>query len=398
MLNASIFRTIEEMITRVEEDLKGLAKPISAQRLNKVGFVDGSFALDERRGVYMLSLSAASLTMSGDKLEKLLPGSSRPLITVLAPKSYGESRAGLLMSILEMFAAMDIIDRGVEAVFLDGSYISEMMIPFSHPHDVQENLAKLGPLYPDVEDKYGEKAAALVRDTLGKDPLSGFSKLLEEMSGLANSLYREISVASPDITSKKEALDYSVVYVETTAYLTTLNEFLERCMELNAAPLWVAKDAESRFIVEEKGILGWLNDLSLLDYSWRACGSVYALIEGTKFGKPKSCAASRKLLERVYSRWSTCLVLYFKLKRMGPVSQMTFPGFVSLDTAVKAVSTLSELSDQRGYPRPLSYVHHLAVLNPELVRLMADELYKRERNSVARSMLAPSGRAMAGLR
>ncbi|MEM1508327.1 MAG: DNA double-strand break repair nuclease NurA [Thermofilaceae archaeon] len=396
----SIFRTIEEVITRVEEDLKGLAEPINTEHLNKTGFVDGSFALDERRGVYMLSLSAASLIVSGDRLEKLLPGSSRPLITVLAPKSYGESRAGLLMSMLEMFAAIDIIKRGVDAIFLDGSYISEMMVPFGHPHDVQENLtlAKLGYLYPDIEDKYGEKTLALVCDKLGEEPLNGFSKLLEGISGLANSLYQEISLIAPDIMSKKEALDYSVVYVEATAYLSTLNEFLKRCMELNTAPLWVAKDAESRFIVEKKGILGWLNDLSLLDHSWRTYDSVYALIEGARFGRPKSCAASRKLLEEVYSKWSTYHVLYFKLRRKGPVSQMTFPSFVSLDTAVKAVSTLSELSDQKGYPRPLSYVHHLAVLNPELVRLMADELYKREHISVVRSMLAPSGRAMAGLR
>lgn len=398
MLSASMLRTIEEVIARVEEELRELAKPIDSERLSRAGFVDGSFALEERRGVYVLSLSAASLIVNGDRLEKLLPGSSKPLLAMLAPKSYGEARAGLLMSMLEVFAALDAIKTGVDAVFLDGSYVSEMMSPFGHPHDVRERLPELGRLH-DIEDRYGERAASLVRGKLeGEGPLGGFSKLLREMSDLASSLYQEISAAASDDISKKEALDYSVVYVETTAYLAALNELLERCAELNTAPLWVAKDAESRFIVEERGVVGWLNDLSLLDYSWRAYDSAYIVVRGPPFGKPRLCAASSTLLNEVYSRWNSYAVLYFKLKRAGPVSQMTFPAFVSPDTAVEAVSMLRELSDQRGYPRPLSYVHHLAVLNPEMLRLMADELYKRERNPIIRSMLAPSGRAMAGLR
>lgn len=399
MLNASMLRTIEDVIARVEEELRRLAKPVNAGRLSRAGFVDGSFALEERRGVYVLSLSAASLIVNGDKLEKLLPGSSRPLIAMLAPKSYGEARAGLLMSMLEVFAALDVVKMGVDAVFLDGSYVSEMMAPFGHPRDVRERLPELSRLHLDIEDEYGERAASLVRGKLeGEGPLGGFSKLLREMSDLASSLYQEISATASDNISKKEALDYSVVYVETTAYLTALSEFLERCAELNTAPLWVAKDAESRFIVEEKGIVGWLNDLSLLDYSWRTHDSVYTLIKGPPFGKPRLCAALPTLLNEVYSRWNSYAVLYFKLRKAGPVSQMTFPAFVSPDTAIEAVSMLRELSDPRGYPRPLSYVHHLAVLNPEIVRLMADELYKRERNPIMRSMLAPSGRAMAGLR
>ncbi|MEM1913457.1 MAG: DNA double-strand break repair nuclease NurA [Thermofilaceae archaeon] len=391
--------TIESLIRAVEERVSALAQPISGEPFERVGFIDGSYAMDERRGVYVLALSAASIVVNGGRMEGVLRGSAKPHITLLAPKSYAESRASMLMSIFELLGAVDLVRRGVEAVFLDGSYVSEMMVPFGHARDVYE---RFNPLSAGVRagalDEWGEASSKAALEAAAGELPASLAELLERIYSHSNGVYSEICGVAPDVKSRKEALDFAVVYCETTAYLALLNHLLDECERRGVKPFWVAKDAESRYIVEREGVLGWLNDLSLLDYAWRDRESVHTTLKGVPIHKPKPCALWTPLLDEVYERWGGYGVSYFKFGRAGAVSQMTYPHFVGEEDVSAALATLQALADHRGYPRPLSYVHHIAVLNPEFAKLIADELYRREKNPILKSMLAPSGRAMAGLR
>ncbi|MEM4889781.1 MAG: hypothetical protein QXJ64_10140, partial [Thermosphaera sp.] len=65
----STLSNIESLIRAVEERVSALAQPISGEPFERVGFVDGSYAMDERRGVYVLALSAASIVVNGGRME-----------------------------------------------------------------------------------------------------------------------------------------------------------------------------------------------------------------------------------------------------------------------------------------------------------------------------------------
>ena len=399
MLALSVLEEVEELIRGVEERVRRLASSLPQETLGSVGFVDGSYALEERRGAYLLALSVSSVAYRDGRVERILPGSSRPLLWLLVPKSHGESRAGQLMTMLELLAAMDLVRRGLDAVALDGSFTSEMMVPFGHARDVHEEAARLVSLRAEVVEEAGEKVSSFAAEAASRrDVLSAARTLLGGLLEVASKLYRELAGSAPDLRGRKEALDYAVVFAETTAYLALLEALLEAARSSSTALVWVAKDAESRYIVEREGLLGWLNDLSLLDYAWRAGERVYTLLEGVSFGRPKPCAAWSQLVSKLFREWGEYGVCYFKLARSGPVMQATFPSFVSGSAVAKLASTLAALSDQHGYPRPLSYAHHTAVLNPELAQVLADEMYRRSSNPLMRSVLAPSGRALAGLR
>ncbi len=400
-LGSRVLEVVEEVIGLAEERVKGLMKPISGGQMEHVGFVDGSYALEERRGVCVLALSAAAVVVSGGRLEGVMAGSRRPLITLMAPKTYAESRASLLMSIFEMVAAQSLVGRGVEAVFMDGSYVSEMMAPFGYARDAYERLtASGGELNWELVEEAGERAARGFEEMIvsGGEPRGVMAGLLRAVMEEADALYRELSAQSFDRRWRKEALDFAVVYVEMTAYLTALKALLEAAERGGVGVFWVAKDAESRYVVEREGVVGWLNDLTLLDYAWREGENVYTALEGVRFGRPRWRVAWEELLSEVYERWGDYSVVYFKLVRRGAVMQMTYPSRVARGRLLDALQTLSMLSDQHGYPRPLSYVHHIAVLDPGLPRIVADELYRRARSPLLRSMLAPSGRVMLGLR
>jgi len=399
VLALSVLEEVEELIRGVEERVRRLASSLPQETLGSVGFVDGSYALEERRGAYLLALSVSSVVYRGERIERILPGSSRPLLWLLVPKSHGESRAGQLMTTLELLAAVDLVRKGLEAVVLDGSYTSEMMVPFGHARNVHEEAVRLLGYQLEVAEEAGEGISSFVSELASReDALSAARALLSGLLELATQLYRRIASSAPDLRSRKEALDYAVVFAETTAYLALLKELLETARNSSTVLAWVAKDAESRYIVEREGLIGWLNDLSLLDYAWRGSERVYMLLEGARFGRPKPCAAWSQLLSSLFQEWDEYGVCYFKLSRSGPVMQATFPSFVSGSEVAKLASTLAALSDQHGYPRPLSYVHHTAVLGPELAQVIADEMYRRASNPLVRSVLAPSGRVLAGLR
>lgn len=74
---SAVLGAIESLIKEAEKRVANLAEPISGKRFERVGFVDGSYTLDERRGAYLLALSVASLIVDGEKIEGVLKGSRK---------------------------------------------------------------------------------------------------------------------------------------------------------------------------------------------------------------------------------------------------------------------------------------------------------------------------------
>lgn len=401
-ISESLAKDLVETLKRTEKKVGKIKKPIEGVPFTSAGFVDGSYALEERRGACLVLLSAATVIVRGGNMKGGLKGNREPIIHILVPKTYSESRSSLLMAMLELIAALEIVKKGVEAVFLDGSYTSELMEPFGFAEDVYYAFSRLrSPVDWSLVEEHGEKAVACFEEILS-DNIGVREKSLRILSAIgshSDKLYRLLTRKEHGTQGEKEALDFAVVYIEETAYLSALKNLLGLAEALGIGLFWVAKDTESRYITEREGITGWLNDVMLLDYAWRDLEKVYTLLEGKKFGMPHGHIACRKLVEEVYSRWSEYGVAYFKLAKYGVVMQFSFPKFSS-KKLLDALETLASLADNmRGYPRPLNYVHNLAVLDSSLPCLIADEMYRRAGpNDIFRFMLKPSGRSLLGLK
>lgn len=401
-ISESLAKDLVETLKRTEKKVGRIKKPIEGVPFTSAGFVDGSYALEERRGACLVLLSVATVIVRGGNMEGGLKGNREPIIHILVPKTYSESRSSLLMAMLELIAALEMVKKGVEAVFLDGSYTSELMEPFGFAEDVYYAFSRLRSLVDwSLVEEHGEKAVACFEEILS-DNIGVREKSLRILSAIgshSDKLYRFLTRKEHGTQGEKETLDFAVVYIEETAYLSALKNLLGLAEASGTGLFWVAKDTESRYITEQEGITGWLNDVMLLDYAWRDLEKVYTLLEGKEFGMPRGHIACRKLVEEVYSRWSEYGVAYIKLAKYGVVMQFSFPKFSS-KKLLDALETLASLADNmRGYPRPLNYVHNLAVLDASLPCLIADEMYRRAGpNDIFRFMLKPSGRSLLGLK
>ena len=401
-LSEGLAKSLVKTLREAEERVRKIKKPIEGSPLASAGFVDGSYVLEERRGACLLLLSAATVVVRGGAMSGGLRGSREPIIHVLAPKTYSESRSSLLMAMLELTAAHEMVRQGVEAVFLDGSYTSQLMEPFGFAQDVYHAYSRLGRRVDwSAVEELGEKAAQRFEGLIsgGEGTRRKLLEMLRFIGNFSEQLYQILVEKEQDKRGEKEALDFAVVYVEETAYLSALRALLDLAEASETGLFWVAKDTESRYITEQEGITGWLNDVMLLDYAWRGAEKVYTLLEGKEFGMPRGHVACRRLVEEVYGRWSRYGVAYFKLTRYGATMQASFPIF-SREKLLDALETLASLADAiKGYPKPLNYVHNLAVLDASLPSLIADEIYRRAgSDDILKFMLKPSGRSLLGLK
>lgn len=132
----------EELLRGVEKELAEEAEPISGKPFTSTGYVDGSNVVEPRRSIHVAVFSVASILLKNGKYSALARGAEEPIVSVIVPKSYGEQRANLLMSIIELLAARKALTSSLEAILLDGSFISEMMTVFSHPKDAAEALGE----------------------------------------------------------------------------------------------------------------------------------------------------------------------------------------------------------------------------------------------------------------
>jgi len=387
------------ILREAESRARSLAEPLQGSPLEDTAYVDGSYVLDERRGICLAVFSSASLRVRSSTISEGMRGSREPTVHIIIPKSYSESRASILMSILEMLTAMQMIEDGVQAVFLDGSYVSSLLASFGFAQELFSRVQKEVTLQArDVlEDEGAGLQEGLRAATRGGGVRPAFKAALKLLIETSGRLYSALCDLLNVPESRKDLLDYCVAYTEETAYLTVLAELVRMAGSRGAALYWIAKDSESRFLTEREGVLGWLNDLLLLDYAWRDLGDVYMKMPGLRFGMPKGLVAFPGAVEEVFRDWSETTVVYYKVGARGVVTQLTYPSRLSEGLVADALATLRSLADKRyGYPRPMNYVHNMAVLNPGLARLLADE-YHRRGSPMARFLFAPSGRRMLGL-
>ena len=398
-LSEKLARTLEDTLKEVESRVKKLCREVKGDGFTTIGFVDGSYVLEERRGACLALLSAATLIIEGERISRVMEGSKRPLIFPLIPRTYGESRMSLLMETFELVGGLDLIRRGVEAVFMDGSYVSGLMEPFTLSRVVNDVIKKID---RNLLNEYGKQTFRSFKEIIAarnRDPWLTFRDIIRVVGDSASELYENLEGLYGKTLGRREMLDLSMIYLETTAYLSSLRALLKEAEEKGVGLFWVAKDSESRYIVDKEGVKGWMNDLTLLDYAWRDKERVYLSFEDMKMGKPSVPVAYDRLLEEIYEKWGDHGVAYFKLSPRGAVIQTSYPENISKDTLSKALATLARLTDPlHGYPRPLNYVHNMTVLSQSLSRIIADEIYRKaDRGTALKFILAPSGRGMIGL-
>ncbi len=403
----TVTRELRDILDEVEIKLREVAQQIEGRGFSSSGYVDGSYVLDERRGAFLSVFSTASLSLRGNRFYKRMKGSEYPVPYILIPKVYGESRSSMLMEIAEFISGLDLIRRGTESLFMDGSYLSVLMSPFGAIRDVASRFSQL-PFSSEaieVAENLGETIILTIGEVLSsKDPYNIFISTLRVIDEYGSLLYNELSKLFKRYLgytyARKDLLDYSMVYVEETTFMSIINTLLEEAKERDVGVFWVAKDSESRVLAEKEQLLGWFTDLTLLDYSWRNLGNIFLQIDSLPpVGFPKEHVCPRKLRKYFTSKWNKYAITYFKLGVKGAVIQLSFPLAISRDMVNDALKTLLNVSDKRyGYPRPLSYAHNLAVLDQRLARLIADELWRSNKNPLLKSILAPSGRYLLGLR
>ena len=385
--------SIAEKIVRGEEKILEYVrinekKLPQANPLFPASFIDGSYVVSERRGCLVSLLSTASLAVDegGFSLKKGLPGNRRPFPAIVFPKEYGENRVSYMMKTLEILAALWEIGRGAGLVVLDGSYLTLLLSSFGFPVEVARRGGE--PL-----DEGGEVVNAFER--WGELLLRGggadsFVKVSEEMLNLYGELlFRSGGGIDPLRLS---------TYVVLTGLLKASHILLEAAEERGVGVAWLSKDVDSRFLVETAAGGGWINDVSVLDEAWHSRGDVYLSFSPDKpVKKPSQPVADPEVLDALYEKWGGYLVAYVKLGRAGVPLQVSVPARMSslLDAIL---STLKAIPSTNGYPNPLVYVHHLAVLKREAAELVANTLWRSaEGKGIIERLLAPKGRVMVGL-
>ncbi len=390
---------------------------------SKLGFIDGSYAYDERRGAFVAVFSAALIlatrTRAGIRLSSRLGGSKEPVPFILLPRAYGESRCSVIMRTFELLAALDAIKQGAEHVYLDGSFLSLLLTPSGTTRWIYSDLTSLLP----KEDVLSFFIPALRKLSLAVDEeldlveekgaRSVFIELLRKTTRLVRDTYydalRRIRGASASIAAKRALLDYTALSFEEGAALATAYRLLEEASEREARLFWIAKDSDSRILAEALGLHGWYTDVSLLDYCWRRVGDAVLDVSrmarlspvGENFVKPevKGLLVEPGLAKKLYRKWGAYKIFYFKLTRLSPVFQLSYPAAYGRSAGEEAIGALTELKDNKyGYPRPLAYVHHMAVVSSDLARLLGDEGWRRARSEFERTILSSPGRRLAGLR
>ena len=384
------------------------------------GFVDGSYVVDERKGALVTVFSVASLYVNKEgritKIKGVMKGSKEPIPFILFPRFNSEVRCSILMKSLELLAALDLIRKGCEYVYIDGSYLSLLLSPSSIVRiifkDIKSslinNINNVIIYFKEFIDKVYESVETTNKNARWKF-IELLSILVSNIQGIYRRLVNELSVRI-DSSLRKNLFDYIALALEENLSLVLSNILLEESKDNDSKIFWIAKDTESRSLAEALGLIGWYTDTSLLDYVWRA--KKEALLDVSKIAPLKPVSPLRGTMVgekgdliyepttalRFYRRWGGYKMWYFKLSKTGTVLQLSYPARYGKSSGEEAVSILYELRDERhGYPKPLAYVHHTAVLSQDLARLIGDESWKNARDPLIRSLLSSSGRRVSGL-
>lgn len=403
---------INEVLSDVRRRL-GEPAAIEGRPLESAWFIDGSFSASERQGSFVALLSAASVGVVSRKLVEGLSGAKHPLLHILVPKSYGETRSTVMMGALELMEGLRSVSTGVEAVVFDGSYLASLLTGYgpvySTASQAREALERQGLSLNEavarVSREIDEQVDALVERMASESRVAEVYKIAREALtrtyDFAEKIYEALSEREEPagVLSRQLLIDYSVLFSEVNLYLRLLGALLQAAREREVLPVWVAKESSSRFLSDTLAVKSWLNDTVLLESVWQGKARVYIALEDYGGGKafqpvspPREPVASAGTIHLLY-RWSRFQVVYFKTSLHGPVLQATFPSdLVPRDRVEDILATLTSLSDEKsGYPRPLALVHHKALLQSKLADVVATELWRGSRG-VLRSILSPLGR------
>ncbi|AKG39241.1 hypothetical protein MA03_08410 [Infirmifilum uzonense] len=407
---AEMDRILLEARERVEEPLSIEGKP-----LEKLWFIDGSHAISERQGAFVSLFSVASLGVISRKYLEGLPGREHLLTHLIIPKVNGESRAALLMSSLEIMEALRASSMEMDAVIFDGSYLALLLSAYGSSSQLfSETLRSISgenvTLRSIVEDTDAGKIIDETVDTwieriVKERSMHGFYKsaysIFTSIYDLAEKLHDKLASNKfiENKLGKRFLIDYTLFFAETTLYLRVLGSFLKHVEENDILPLWVAKESTSRFLSEILDLKSWLSDTVLLDSLWSGKEKVFIILESRENPKalrpvnpPSEPVASRETLSLVY-RWNKFDIVYLKVSRHGPVLQASYPhDLASRERVESALAALASLSDpKRGYPRPLSLVHHKTLIPGTLVEALAYKMWQSSQG-VLRGLLQPLGR------
>ncbi len=409
-----LLREIEEIVSRAKRELEESGTIAGSKQLDSSWFIDGSYAISERQGSFVSALSVASLGVVSKKLVEGLPGAKHPLLHILIPKFYGETRTSSIMGSLELIEGIRALRRNAEAVVFDGSYLASLLSGYGPLYDsvaqlqsrlkdyqvvLQEILKRenVSKTIDDATDAFIEKACEEVEVSKFYKTVYAF---LQSIYDLAESVYSSLVRHGVDrYVDRQLLIDFSTAFVENNLYLRLLAKLLLLAEESDVIPVWIAKETTSRFLSDKLNVRSWLNDAVLLEWVWHNREKVYLVLDessGLKSLKPVTPphvpVASQDTIEHAY-RFSRFTVVYFKLTKLGPVLQMTFPSdLVAKDVLEDVLATLSALADERsGYPKPLSLVHHKALIQQGLVDVLATRLWQSS-SGVLKAILSPLGR------
>lgn len=408
---SNVLYSVESELKSVERKIRYSAEKIEGKALDSIGFIDGSVVSEERRGAVFTAFSVASIVYDNNKYSLALPGSKRPIFHILIPKSYSESRSALLMRILELTEALRQVHSGVNTICMDGSYLTLLLTGYGYINE----------LYTELRTAISTDEASAITDMLekiGMQLIDDISKdLVELKTGIPSTVYGFFTSFLEKISAHIDAalksieeefgrerivpvlIDYISAYLELVPFFYISGLLLQKATIDGLNLVWISKESNSRFLAKLFGLRGWINDLVLIDSAWRGLENVYMVFEdATPVSKPRYPVAPRKLLDTVY-RWNRYLIIYSKFSRFSPSLQLSFPKETPAeDSFGDILYTLSQISEKKtGYPKPLNYVHNLAVLNPEVARIVAEKIW-RTSSGLQRSIMAPAGRVQVGLR
>lgn len=401
---------IEEMIRDLRPYVKKIRESTNAF---KATFTDGSFVLSDRRGAGIALFSSVSIkTKIKDTIKILTKEMINPSETlfVILPKFALRTRASTIMRALEYITTIKLCDD-VKYAFLDGSYLTTLLLPFSV-----------------ISSTFYDTTSSIQTD----EEFSSFINFLEELSAIVSSILRSIKISSLSFENLIEIYynaaerfldlsgkfrrdlmiplqNYSFIFLEQNLTALLLAELINRGKKLGFSPIWISKDSESRILAKEKGITGFSNDLTIMDFvlkkgEYIVLSDVITLppVSKEKVTVDDLRKISRRtvyillpeIANRIYDKFSEYDIIYAKF---GDYSlQITFPR--NLADPFEIVSDISRISYQRGYPEPMILVHNMAVLREKTIEVLSDGLSKKcEENKILCQLLSDSGRKKIGI-
>ncbi len=381
------------------------------------GFVDGSFIADERRAGIVALLSAYGLVVKefsgGLHMYNVegVDGARKPIPIIMIPRTNYGTRLGLLMRSLELTVANSLVLQGVKHVFMDGSYLSIILSPSGASRIAYRLLVE------DLSSSYVDKVDEVIRSILLKfydeiesvdleNPGKAFSLILDILPKYYAMLVNYLLNIVGDTKSTSSIVDYSLLAIDENLAFKLLVNLLENAYSKGSKIIWVAKDSDSRFFSKILHTASWLTDTSILDYAWnnesQVALRVNDIVELTPItfwrttklnGKGSELIYEPFTAKEFYNKWGGYNVWYFKLSKLGPVLQLSYPSIYGKSTGLEALGILRKLCDTRtGYPKPLILVHHATKLEEGLAEGLGDSVWSRLEDPLLKILLSRKAR------